>query len=761
MRTLVIDNYDSFTHNLVHLVAVVNQESPRVIRNDELDDEAFRDGIKDADFDNVILSPGPGDPRRAADFGLCAHFIAACEKPVLGVCLGHQGIAAAFGGCIARAPMPVHGKTSAIRHSGAGLFRGIPSPFTAARYHSLIVCRPLPDDLFELAASDDGLLMALAHRTRPLWGVQFHPESIITEHGAMILRNFRDLSREWAKRNGAAHVPLLSPDLGVERDAATGDSLPACAPTPLPAPQGGGEELAAAASRISTVWGGEGEVRHAARLHAIWKQVANPPDAEAAFAQLFAAAGSAFWLDSSLAEPGRARWSYFGAAAGDGTATDLYDCSARLTTFVRGPDERQQPVSIIDLLRGRLGADVANPPPCPFTGGIVGWFGYEMGREFGGATRGRSPLPDAVLLPVDRFVAVDHAAGAMYLVWVAEGPDDAAGTAWIAETERRLAGVMPVETPNGGGTPSLQPITFRLDRDRATYLRGIEQCLEWIRAGETYQVCLTNEITTELDVDPFALYRVLRRINPAPFAAYVTWPGGAVLSASPERFLQVDRDGHVEAKPIKGTIRRDPDPARDRMLARALAGNDKDRAENVMIVDLLRNDLSRVCRPGSVVVPKLCAVESFATVHQLVSTVRGELAEGQDVVDLLRAAFPGGSMTGAPKTRTLELIDRLERRSRGVYSGALGWIGRDGAADLSIVIRTIVQCGRQLSLGVGGGIVVQSTPEGEFDEMLLKAKASIRAIVVAAAGTFDESLYEIDGVETIEDLKHFTLRPSG
>jgi para-aminobenzoate synthetase len=537
-------------------------------------------------------------------------------------------------------------------------------------------------------------------------------------------------------------------------------------PTLSPQERGEGADCGKWKGRIlHTAASGGGEER-AARLHSIWKAIADPPDAEAAFAQIFASAAGAFWLDSSLAERGRARWSYFGAAAGNGTSADLYDCAARLTTFVRGEQRSERNLSILDHLGKHLGADVANPPPCPFVGGWVGWFGYEMGREFGGATRGTSAMPDAVLLPVERFVAVDHDTGSMYLVCLAKDRNDAASLAWIAETERRLARVTPLEgvpaafggrasaAADGGGTPPLRPdgrrITFTLDRDRATYLRDIAQCLEWIRAGETYQVCLTNEITTERDIDPFALYRVLRRVNPAPHAAYMTWPGGAVLSASPERFLQVDRAGHVEAKPIKGTIRRDPDAARDGMLARRLAGSEKDRAENVMIVDLLRNDLSRVCRPGSVVVPKLFAVESFATVHQLVSTVRGELAEGKTFIDLMRAAFPGGSMTGAPKTRTLELIDRLEHRARGVYSGALGWIGRDGAADLSIVIRTIVQHRGRLSLGVGGGIVAQSTPEGEFDEMLLKAKASIRAIVTAVAGSFDGSLYVIEGAESAD-----------
>jgi para-aminobenzoate synthetase len=727
MRTLVIDNYDSFTHNLVHLLAVVNQVSPLVVRNDECD----WDTLQGMDFDNVIISPGPGHPQREADFGLCAHVIAECRKPVLGVCLGHQGIAAAFGGTVARAPAPVHGKATPVRHSGTGLLRGVPSPFFAARYHSLAACRPLPDELDELAWSDDGLIMALAHRSRPLWGVQFHPESIITAHGEMILRNFRDLSCAYGSANGQYSKVINEPP--GSRGSATGDSLPPC---------GGGEELATPANRILP---GTSPAVPRPRLHAVWKEIAHPPSAEAAFAQVFAFTGHAFWLDSALAERGRARWSYFGHTAGRGTSADLYDCTARRTTFVRGRQRSQCAVSILDHLGARIGMEVVNPPPCPFTGGWVGWLGYEMGREFGGATSGKGPMPDAVLLPVDRFVAVDHETGAMYAVCLCDTPDDPDARQWIAETECRLGFVTALA--DAPALPSRRHVRFKLDRDRATYLRDIAQCLEWIRAGETYQVCLTNEMTADLDIDPFDLYRVLRRVNPAPHAAFMTWPGGAVLSASPERFLQVDRSGGVEAKPIKGTIRRDPDLVRDGMLARALAANDKDRAENVMIVDLLRNDLSRVCRPGSVVVPKLCDVESFATVHQLVSTVRGQLAPGKTVVDLLRASFPGGSMTGAPKTRTLELIDRLERRPRGVYSGALGWIGHDGAADLSIVIRTIVQHGRRLSIGVGGGIVAQSTPEGEFDEMLLKAKASIRAIVLAATGGFDDSRYAIDGAE--------------
>ena len=249
-----------------------------------------------------------------------------------------------------------------------------------------------------------------------------------------------------------------------------------------------------------------------------------------------------------------------------------------------------------------------------------------------------------------------------------------------------------------------------------------------------------------MEVDPFTLYRVLRAVNPAPFAALIRWPGGAVLSASPERFLAANASGLVEAKPIKGTISRHADAEADRALADALAASEKDRAENLMIVDLLRNDLSRVCETGTVTVPSLMAVESFATVHQLVSTVQGQLRAGVSAVDLIKAAFPGGSMTGAPKIRTLELIDALEQRPRGVYSGAIGWLGDDGALDLNIVIRTIVAEGGRLRIGAGGGIVADSTAQGEFDEMLLKTRALIHAIVHAATGGMDENRYRIEGV---------------
>jgi para-aminobenzoate synthetase len=346
----------------------------------------------------------------------------------------------------------------------------------------------------------------------------------------------------------------------------------------------------------------------------------------------------------------------------------------------------------------------------------------------------------------DRFIAVDHVEKKTYVIAVDEPSQAERAKKWIDRTITLIERAAPALMPQVRNIPN-EPIKFFLDRDRETYLSDIRRCLDLIQQGETYQVCLTNELHCTSDVDPLALYRTMRKVNPAPHAAFIKWPEGAVLSASPERFLSIDANGKVEAKPIKGTIKRDQDPLKDDQLAEQLRTSEKDRAENVMIVDLLRNDLSRSCEPGSVRVPKLFDVESYRTVHQLVSTVTGTLEPCHRPIQLIRNAFPGGSMTGAPKTRTLRFIDELEKRARGVYSGALGWLGDDGAADLSIVIRTIVASRGRLSMGVGGGVVAASTAEGEFDEMLLKAAASIKSIVMAVTGEFSPDRYELVGAD--------------
>jgi para-aminobenzoate synthetase len=698
MRLVVIDNYDSFTYNLVHLLAEICQEPPLVVKNDEIS----WDELKGEQFDGIVISPGPGRPDHPDDFGLCRDAIEQAKVPLLGVCLGHQGIAALSGGLVVRAPAPMHGRTSLVHHNDTGLFKGIQSPFKAARYHSLIAQRPLPSCLEATAWTEDGLIMGLAHRERPQWGVQFHPESIITEHGRKLLENF---CRMIVPSNGRAN--------------------------------GHGKSFNGFAHRKEP---------EASRKRTFWKELPCEINMEDAFTSLFAESPHAYWLDSSLVEQGRARWSYAGDASGPNAACLQYRCSDQRLEISDRVGIHTKRTGIFEYL-ARIEPSRPEPaPPCPFVGGYVGWFGYELRNDCGSPTERRAATPDAMFIYSDRFIAVDHVDKKTYVLAIDEPSNAERARKWIDHTIAAIERMAPSAIPEVQNMPN-EPVKFFLDRDKETYLSDIRRCLDLIRQGETYQVCLTNELHCNSDVDPLTLYRTMRKVNPAPHAAFIKWPEGAVLSASPERFLSIDTNGKVETKPIKGTIRRDPDPLRDDQLAEQLRTSEKDRAENVMIVDLLRNDLSRSCSPGSVRVPKLWDVESYRTVHQLVSTVTGTLEPSAGPVQLIRNAFPGGSMTGAPKTRTLRFIDELEGRPRGVYSGSLGWLGNDGAVDLSIVIRTIVANKGRLSMGVGGGVVAASTPEGEFDEMLLKAAASIKSVVMALTGGFSPDRYELVGAD--------------
>ena len=428
------------------------------------------------------------------------------------------------------------------------------------------------------------------------------------------------------------------------------------------------------------------------------------------------------------------RFSFMGGSDGPLAARVYYDVAATETTVVRGDTTEVRSETIFDFLHRELGrfAGAAADLPFDFDCGLVGYFGYELKADCGGTLVHRSVVPDAAFLFADRLIAVDHVEHSTYLVCLVEDDRDA-GERWLEDVERLLEAVAarPATATRPLGAPRRQPLDFYLSRDETTYLADIDRCKQNLVEGETYEVCLTNKVKTDAVLDPLSLYRTLRRVNPAPFSAFLRLDGVAVASSSPERFLRIGRDRVVEAKPIKGTIGRGETPEEDEALAEELRTSEKNRAENLMITDLLRNDLGTVCEVGSVHVPHLMAIETFETVHQLVSTIRGRLRAGLDAVDCIRACFPGGSMTGAPKKRTMEIIDELETEARGVYSGAIGYLGLCGAADLNIVIRTVVMSRDETSIGVGGAIVMQSDREEEFRETLLKAEAPMRAITVS------------------------------
>ncbi len=602
MKTLIIDNYDSFTFNLAQAIASISGTAPLVVRNDELSWE----DLNRLEFDNVVISPGPGTAEDPLDFGICRRVIEELDKPILGVCLGHQGICVTFGGSIQRAPEPVHGRATRIFHNGDALFEDVPDGFRAVRYHSLTVAS-LPECLERIAWSDDGQIMAVRHKLRPVWGLQFHPESVLTAHGETILRNFLRMS---------ARRKLFTRKLPLDMEPAV------------------------------------------------------------VFRTLFAGQPCAFWLDNWAG-----RFSYLGSGS---PANDL---PARAT---------------------EIPADL----PFPFQGGWVGSISYENEPRF---------------IFVDRFAAIDREHNVLWLVSRDARDEKDAAAGWFDECEARLRAAPAPSQRRISPPPQFE---FAIPPD--DYRRRIESCLDAIRAGQSYEICLTNQLRGRTSTDPLDYYENLRRTNPAPYAAFLQYPDLAVACSSPELFLNITPDGHVMSKPIKGTARRSSNPAQDRRFRRQLSG-EKNRAENLMIVDLVRNDLGRVCRTGSVRVTRLMDIETFETVHQMVSTIEGDLRPDVSAIDCIRAAFPPGSMTGAPKIRTMEIIRRLEAGPRGIYSGCIGFLSVTGAATFNVVIRTAVFADGEVTIGAGGAVVAQSDAALEWDELTLKTEALVRAFAAADA----------------------------
>ena len=367
------------------------------------------------------------------------------------------------------------------------------------------------------------------------------------------------------------------------------------------------------------------------------------------------------------------------------------------------------------------------PGPVPFMGGAMGYFSYDLCHHVERLPRTAVDdlgFPDLALGFYDTVAAWDSLQGRTYLI--------AAPLPGLASAEERiealaeLIGREHVPAPEPKGPCGSGMVGNFIPED---YVAAVAQAKEYIATGDIFQVNLSQRFTADLLVEPWQLYRRERAMNPAPFAAYLGFCDGIVASHSPERFLLV-QEGAVTTRPIKGTRPRGETPEEDRRLGEELLNSEKDRAELVMIVDLERNDLGRVCSYGSVRVPELLTLESYATVHHLVSTVVGRLHEGRTITDLLKATFPGGSITGAPKVRSMEIIDELEPTQRAVYTGAIGWLGFDGDMDLNIVIRTFLINGGRVHWQVGGGIVADSDPVDEYEETLAKGIALKRALGV-------------------------------
>ncbi|KAJ4846670.1 hypothetical protein Tsubulata_019714 [Turnera subulata] len=858
VRTLLIDNYDSYTYNIYQELSVVNGVPPVVVRNDEWtwEDLCYYVFEKRA-FDNIVISPGPGSPTCPADIGICLRLLLECRDiPILGVCLGHQALGYVHGAQIVHASEPVHGRLSEIEHNGCGLFHNIPSGnnsgFKVVRYHSLIIdSESLPKELIPIAWTSSGTLsflemqnsglipdacecqirpnisfhnlstglyngtswtssnsektlrreviMGIRHSTRPHYGLQFHPESIATYHGRQIFQNFRELTRDYWQRSWSSNINGRSVHYAVYNflsskpllvcmqvpDSSQMFRLPKG--EPLGCTNGSSKEVSrrsemkVTADKNCISMSGLLDFPKSARamkhLKLRWRKfdkLAEQVGARDIFVELFGTgnAKNTFWLDSSSVEkvfilylahnyqdtnlPNLSfycledYWMLLGLIAlqlGE-KARQIID-PAMITGGYLSIQDAQGSASSLFLETGFL--DFLNKEllsfhyddkdfeglPFDFHGGYIGYIGYGLKAECGMlSNRHKSNAPDACFFFADNFVVIDHEQGDAYLMSVHE--KGRSNTSWLDDTEEKLLSLeasakRKLERQISQNAPSpLKKAGFVAEKSRQQYINDVRKCLEFIKDGESYELCLTTQMRKRVgEIDSLGLYLHLREKNPAPYAAWLNFANEnlCICSSSPERFLRLDRRGVLEAKPIKGTIARGATEEEDEKLKLQLKYSEKDQAENLMIVDLLRNDLGRVCEPGSVHVPNLMDVESYATVHTMVSTIQGKKRSNVTAVECVKAAFPGGSMTGAPKLRSMELLDSIESCSRGIYSGSIGFFSYNQTFDLNIVIRTVVIHEGEASIGAGGAIVALSNPEDEYDEMLLKTRAPAKAVI--------------------------------
>ncbi|CAN6173466.1 unnamed protein product [Urochloa humidicola] len=828
VRTLLIDNYDSYTYNVFQELSVVNGVPPVVVRNDEWTwRDVFNRVYKDRAFDNIVISPGPGSPACPADIGVCLQILSECgDIPILGVCLGHQALGFIHGAKIVHAPEAIHGRLSEIEHDGCNLFNCVPSGrnsgFKVVRYHSLVIeAGSLPDDLMLIAwtaspnllsylesdrttvstflgsldnnfmaiplehsisgeepsnisngnaTESDGsrVIMAIRHSSRPHYGVQFHPESVATHYGRQIFQNFKKMTRDFG---------LRSSWLQERKDNSAG--------------QCGSVSCDLLHTERLELWEPTGACMLAKRaigkkcLRLRWKKVDNflcsAVGSEDIFAVLFGhqSGEDTFWLDSSSVDKNRARFSFMGGKGGSlwkqmtfHLSGQRANCGGTLVTRDAYGSTTNNFIKegFLEFLNKEIQSIQYNEKdyeglPFDFHGGFVGYLGYGLKVECDASSnKAKSITPDACFFFADNTVVVDHSNGAVYILSLHEELSssnngdgkcrNSTHNSWLVETEKkllRLRAMPPGLLINGKAyaiSSNVNKQTFLVEKSKDQYITDVQSCLDYIRDGESYELCFTTQMKRRVDyINALQLYLKLRKQNPAPYAAWLNFSSEnlSICCSSPERFLRLDRDKILEAKPIKGTIARGRTSEEDECLRLQLKYSEKDQAENLMIVDLLRNDLGKVCEPGSVHVPRLMDVESYKAVHTMVSTVRGTKKSNLSPVDCVKAAFPGGSMTGAPKVRSMEILDSLESSPRGIYSGSIGFFSYNHTFDLNIVIRTVILHNGEATVGAGGAIVAMSDPEAEYNEMMLKARAPTKVVEDCS-----QTIYSSDGSDSMQ-----------
>lgn len=673
----LLDNYDSFTYNLYQYFGELGEDI--VVKRH---DECTLQDIERMNPDLIVISPGPCTPNEAPlSLAMIEYFKG--KIPILGVCLGHQAIGQFFGGKVIRAKRPIHGKTEKIRHDQQGVFKDLVNPLEVTRYHSLIIDRfTLPAELQITAETTDGEIMGIRHKTIPIEGIQFHPEAILTQYGRQLLKNALENSKTWHLHNSPS--PWIVKPLSI--------SIPPYL------------------------------------LFQTFKEELSP-----------------FFLDSGNDSKTLGSYSYMGSSPFlEATAfpdhLELYWPNLSLRKTI--PLEKKQCLYILNDFHSIY--RVYNSP-FPFSGGAVGFLSYDLKNEI-------ESLPDCaendLNIPLWRFawydgiIAYSHVEQKYWLTSCGIDEDGECHTKLAYTRIERLEKLFQPDVLNQlsereeqiSQTADLYS-TIDPSVSREQYLNDLEHVIDYIYAGDIYQANLTQRFSMPWEGDVWNLYSQLHRQNPAPFAAFLPYPDFQILCSSPERFIRIQPKGQIETRPIKGTRPRGDSSSEDEKLAIELFNSPKDRAELTIIIDLERNDLGRICRFGTVHVPNLIQLEKYPTVWHLASTISGQLIEGIKPSELIRAIFPGGSITGAPKVRALEIIEELEPYKRGPYTGSIGYMGFDGAWDLNIVIRTILMKDGKAYVHVGGGIIADSIPENEYQETLHKAKALFEVL----KGCLDDS----------------------
>ncbi|BFZ55015.1 para-aminobenzoate synthase, (PABA) [Savitreella phatthalungensis] len=683
-RILLVDSYDSYSFNLYQLLHQV-LDSPQVVvvRNDTPIDRQ----TAESSFDWILIGPGPGDPRNDDDVGWLRQ-IYTWDIPVLGVCLGFQLLCLAFGGSVRRLHTVKHGQIATLKFTGpSDLYDG--QPFDVVRYHS-IGATPDPENLEELAFVQDDcangkVSMAARHRTRPYYAVQYHPESISSERGPDLIRRFGRIAEEYNAKC-RHHLGCMTNGVRLPTDV---DSLDV-KPRPL----------------VPTVTTTQG---------LLWREIPVSLDV-VSVVEALCIRDSALILEAA-AKPGR--YSIIGLPSGK---TIRYTASRQLHFL----DERVREDVSVGAVWQKLAEWHANrlvhKSPVPFCGGLVGYFSYECGVASIGVEPLDSPCDLVQLSLVERSVVIDHQDGRIFV------QSTCVTDTWVDETIRILSSAHPIDAHARAtvANHANERTPISTVPGRARYCDQVRQAQDYLAEGQSYELCLTDQTRIQSDVDAWTLFTRLRARNPAPYAALLRFGDLALVSSSPERFLSFSSQSNVcQLRPIKGTIRRRP--SLTLLDAERILRNPKDLAENLMIVDLIRHDLHQVA--SHVTCPKLMGVEAYETVYQLVSVIRGECDDGFTCVDLLKHSLPPGSMTGAPKKRSVQLLQQIESKPRGIYSGVCGYLSLDGNADWSVIIRSAFKYNSDTPwhIGAGGAVTALSHPDAEYDEMVTKLQSTLPA----------------------------------